>query len=164
MNEARSDIRNAAALRRTTGATTEDVIKNVFLVHEHLQAEYSVMAKQASRERMKLLFDSCMAQEARMLSALYDVLHTVSETTLKRNFKYCPVVPLGEISSHLHLHPEMTPQEVVEESQRLQEALSTVYAPITESAVPPDLTEVLSSLRELEKQHAVAIRRAALDE
>lgn len=158
------DVRNAPALRRTTGATTEDVIKKVFLLHEQLQAHYSLLSRQTRSDRMQLLFEWCLAHEARMLASLYDVLHTAPEAVCKRWFKYALDVPLDDVGAHMNLSPGMSPEMLVEETQRFAECLYKLYEPMEETAVPEDLTALLTGLRELEKRHAIAIRRAALDE
>lgn len=159
-----NDIRDAASLRRTTGATLEDIIKKTILVHEHLEAHYSILYRQAEREHMRLLFEWSMSHEARMLESLKETLASVSQATLKRWFMYSPEVPLDELSSHVNIHVGIGRKDLVEETQRIYEAIDKVYAPSEGSAVPEDLREVLGSLRDLERQHAVEYKRAAFDE
>lgn len=132
-----------------TYAKVSDVLEQVRRFHRRLKEIYADLSEQADRKRIALLLDYLSRHEEQFEKGIEEFQTEGADPLLDTWLQYGPEKEPLSVPAFSDLHAEMGVDEIANEAQRFNDALTAFYEDVAQRA---ELEEVQRMFRKLAEQ------------
>jgi hypothetical protein len=161
---ARSGARNEGGEKIMPYETVEQIMHRVEVLYGLLGEHYEEHLKDCKDERAKLLLDYMARHERNMKAVLEKYQTRAAESVLKTWLQYVPEELNGHLLENFKLEPEMTLDEIVQESMQIDRALVDMYVQFAGMTSAPEVQQFFEALLDMEEAKEIDYARSLLGE
>ena len=128
-----------------------DIIKHVRTYHRKLEDSYEALAEETGDERLRLLLDSLEDYEDELKRVLTRYSNEEHAGLLETWIQYDPIDHLRAALDEADLRPDMSLEEIAEQSQKFDRAVVEFYRQVADQVSAPRVQELVEALLMLEE-------------
>jgi len=132
--------------------------------HKKLRAFYEEHSKEAQREDVKVFLDYMSHHEEVVGKLLKEYEEDAKKEVLESWFRWSPAVGKCPNLDMVTFRPDMTHDEAVEMSMKLDECLLTMYKELQSESMSQELLDAVKSLFDMEQSEDIKAMRSNLVE
>ena len=142
--------------------TIREILDYAKTYHSQLGDYYARLRDVADKERMKILLDYMSRHEAHMQDYLADYEQEAAKKVLDTWLKYSPVKAEVHGLKDIALNPDMSIEEVIKMSMKLDACLVDIYKEMADRSPSQECKDLFNDLLEMEKQEEIKCIRDTL--
>ena len=141
---------------------TRDVLDHARTFHNELRKAYQKLSSETEKERIRMLLDYVSRHEEHLEESLTAYEARASKKVLDTWFKYVPEEDKLQNVQDLKLEPDMSIDDIIDVTLRMDNCLVDLYKEMAEAAVSQEVKEVFTNLLNMVEQEKHKLVRNAL--
>jgi hypothetical protein len=132
--------------------TVRDIVDHAKVFHRRLSEAYTKLGDRSDRERIKVLLTYMSRHQEHVAECLAELETTAARRIMDTWFKFTPKMKHEKCFECINLDANMTTEEIVSTTLRVDKCLVGFYEQAASNAVSQDVRDLFAKLLEMEKK------------